>query len=99
MATYGKNNVVTRSSEANITAGYQANVIGFGWTMEFLELLHALPANFVDQLAKEQQERKVAIFHLIVRSVVSRSRSGTGIPPRWRRYPGTHPVGIFPDLP
>jgi alpha,alpha-trehalase len=27
-----KYNVVTRSSETNITAGYKANVVGFGWT-------------------------------------------------------------------
>jgi alpha,alpha-trehalase len=54
-----KYNVVTRSSEANITAGYQANVIGFGWTNGvFLEFLHALPAKMVDQLAKEQLSAK-----------------------------------------
>jgi alpha,alpha-trehalase len=51
-----KYNVVTRSSEATITAGYQANVIGFGWTNGvFLEFLHALPATMVDKLAAEQQ--------------------------------------------
>jgi len=35
-----KYNVVTRSSETNITAGYKANAVGFGWTngvvLEFL---------------------------------------------------------------
>jgi alpha,alpha-trehalase len=39
-----KYNVVTRSSETQVTAGYSANVIGFGWTnATFLELLHSLP--------------------------------------------------------
>ena len=39
-----KYNVVTRSSETNVKAGYAANVIGFGWTnATFVELLHALP--------------------------------------------------------
>ena len=50
-----KYNAVTRSSEANVTAGYQENVIGFGWTNgAFLCLLHALPAEMKDRLAKEQ---------------------------------------------
>ena len=52
-----KYNAVTRSSEANVTAGYQQNVIGFGWTNGvFLSLLHALPADMVDRLTKEQQQ-------------------------------------------
>jgi alpha,alpha-trehalase len=39
-----KYNVVTRSSETNVAAGYAANVVGFGWTnAAFVELLHALP--------------------------------------------------------
>lgn len=38
-----KYNVITRSSETQITAGYQTNVIGFGWTNAvFLELLRGL---------------------------------------------------------
>jgi alpha,alpha-trehalase len=38
-----KYNVVTRSSEASVTAGYQSNVIGFGWTNGVvLELLEGL---------------------------------------------------------
>jgi alpha,alpha-trehalase len=38
-----KYNVVTRSTEANVTAGYQANVVGFGWTnAAFLVMLRAL---------------------------------------------------------
>jgi len=50
-----KYNVATGSSEATITAGYQANVIGFGWTNGvFLVFLHALPADMVDKLSREQ---------------------------------------------
>ena len=49
-----KYNVVTRSSESQVEVGYQANVVGFGWTnAAFLELLHALPREAVDQLDKE----------------------------------------------
>lgn len=48
-----KYNVVTRSSETNVKAGYATNVIGFGWTnAAFVELLHALPPEKVDQLAQ-----------------------------------------------
>jgi alpha,alpha-trehalase len=51
-----KYNVVTRSSETNITAGYKSNVIGFGWTNGvFLELLHGIPAG-----AREKLERPPA---------------------------------------
>jgi len=40
-----KYNVVTRSSETNIKAGYSQNVIGFGWTNAvFLELSYGLPS-------------------------------------------------------
>jgi alpha,alpha-trehalase len=50
-----KYDVVTRSSEAHVSAGYQANVVGFGWTNGvFLELLQELPKAMVDRLAKEQ---------------------------------------------
>jgi alpha,alpha-trehalase len=39
-----KYNVVTRTTETNVTAGYQTNVVGFGWTNGvFLVMLHALP--------------------------------------------------------
>jgi alpha,alpha-trehalase len=39
-----KYNVVTQSSDVKISIGYQANVLGFGWTNgAFLELLHELP--------------------------------------------------------
>ena len=49
-----KYNVVTRSSETNVTVGYAANVIGFGWTnATFLELLHALPPDQVNRVAQE----------------------------------------------
>ena len=49
-----KYNVVTRSSESQVTVGYQANVVGFGWTNgAFLELLHALPKEAVQALEKE----------------------------------------------
>ncbi len=50
-----KYNVLTRSSEAHVAAGYQQNVVGFGWTnAAFLALLHALPPHMVAQLAKAQ---------------------------------------------
>lgn len=50
-----KYNVVSRSSESQVQAGYQQNVIGFGWTnAAFLVFLHELPKNDVDRLAKEQ---------------------------------------------
>ena len=39
-----KYDVLTRSSDVHISAGYQANVIGFGWTNSvYLRLLHSLP--------------------------------------------------------
>lgn len=50
-----KYNVLTRSSETHVTAGYQLNVVGFGWTNGvFLELLRELPQNLTDRLANEQ---------------------------------------------
>ena len=50
-----KYNVVTRSSEAHVSAGYQANVAGFGWTNGvFLEFLQELPKEATDRLAREQ---------------------------------------------
>jgi alpha,alpha-trehalase len=52
-----KYNVVSRSSEAHVELGYQMNVVGFGWTNgAFLELLHGLPKEMVDRLAKEQEQ-------------------------------------------
>jgi len=50
-----KYNAATRSDETHVTAGYEANVIGFGWTNGvFLVLLHELPQEWVDKLAKQQ---------------------------------------------
>jgi alpha,alpha-trehalase len=50
-----KYNVVARSSEAHAELGYSMNVVGFGWTnAAFLELLHGLPKEMVEQLAREQ---------------------------------------------
>ena len=49
-----KYNVVTRSSESQVEVGYQANVIGFGWTNgAFEELLHAVPKQAVENLERE----------------------------------------------
>jgi alpha,alpha-trehalase len=49
-----KYNVVTRSSETQVTVGYSENVIGFGWTNGvFLELLRQLPQEWVKRLAEE----------------------------------------------
>jgi alpha,alpha-trehalase len=50
-----KYNVMARSSEAHAELGYSMNVVGFGWTnAAFLELLHGLPKEMVEQLAREQ---------------------------------------------
>jgi alpha,alpha-trehalase len=50
-----KYDVVKRSSEAHVEAGYAMNVVGFGWTnAAFLELLHGLPKDMVERLAREQ---------------------------------------------
>ncbi len=50
-----KYNLVTRSSESGVHAGYQQNVIGFGWTnAAFLVFLHELPKDMTERLAKEQ---------------------------------------------
>jgi alpha,alpha-trehalase len=52
-----KYNVVTRSSEAHVELGYEMNVVGFGWTnAAFLELLHGLPKEMTDRLAKQQDQ-------------------------------------------
>jgi alpha,alpha-trehalase len=46
-----KYNVVTRSSETHVQAGYTQNVIGFGWTNAvFLVVLHELPAEGTTRL-------------------------------------------------
>ena len=50
-----KYDVITRSSEAHVTEGYQANVVGFGWTNGvYLQLLPALPKAAQEKLAAEQ---------------------------------------------
>jgi len=50
-----KYNAVTRSSETAVKAGYNINVVGFGWTNgAFLVFLHDLPAEMVEKLAGEQ---------------------------------------------
>jgi alpha,alpha-trehalase len=48
-----KYDVVGRSSDTNVTAGYSANVVGFGWTnAAFVELLHSLPPEKIARLAE-----------------------------------------------
>ena len=50
-----KYNAVTRSSETAVKAGYNINVVGFGWTNAvFLIFLHDLPPAMVEKLAAEQ---------------------------------------------
>ena len=50
-----KYDAVTRSSETAVKAGYNINVVGFGWTNAvFLEFLHQLPRTQVEKLATEQ---------------------------------------------
>jgi alpha,alpha-trehalase len=56
-----KYNAVTRSSETQVTAGYHMNIVGFGWTNgAFLELLHDLPVDLVQKLAREQESSATA---------------------------------------
>jgi alpha,alpha-trehalase len=50
-----KYNAVTRSTETAVKAGYNINVVGFGWTNAvFLVFLHDLPQAMVEKLAEEQ---------------------------------------------
>jgi len=50
-----KYNAVTRSSETAVKAGYNINVVGFGWTnAAFLVFLHELPAEMVEKLGEKQ---------------------------------------------
>jgi alpha,alpha-trehalase len=54
-----KYNVVTRSSETPVEVGYQANVVGFGWTnAAFLELLHELPKEKARAFEGQSPEKK-----------------------------------------
>jgi alpha,alpha-trehalase len=56
-----KYNAVSRSSEVAVSAGYNLNVIGFGWTNGvFLNFLHDLPKTKVERLAKEQEQAAAA---------------------------------------
>lgn len=56
-----KYNAVKRSSEVAVSAGYNLNVIGFGWTNGvFLSFLHDLPKPLVERLAKEQDQAATA---------------------------------------
>lgn len=49
-----KYDVVTRSSETHIVAGYAKNVTGFGWTNGvFLVLLRESPPEIAERLKKE----------------------------------------------
>jgi len=49
-----KYNVVTRTSDSQVEYGYSINVVGFGWTnAAFLELLHALPKEQLEGIAKK----------------------------------------------
>jgi len=57
-----KYNVVNRSSDSGVHAGYQQNVIGFGWTnAAFLVFLNELPKDWVDRLAREQSGAKLPV--------------------------------------
>ena len=50
-----KYNAVTRSSETSVKAGYNINVVGFGWTNAvFLIFLHDLPPAMAEKLGAEQ---------------------------------------------
>ena len=50
-----KYNAVTRSSETAVKAGYNINVVGFGWTNAvFLVFLRDLPSAMVEKLSEEQ---------------------------------------------
>jgi alpha,alpha-trehalase len=52
-----KYNAVSRSSEVAVSAGYNQNVIGFGWTNGvFLNFLHELPKAMAERLGKEQEQ-------------------------------------------
>ena len=51
-----KYNVVTRTTDTSLTAGYKANVVGFGWTNgAFLVMLHALPLESQSRLLAGQR--------------------------------------------
>ena len=48
-----KYNVVTGSSDVQVSAGYKTNVVGFGWTNAvYLEMLHLLDSSVTRQLSR-----------------------------------------------
>ena len=50
-----KYNAVTRSSETAVKAGYNINVVGFGWTnAALIVFLHELPKELAEKLDREQ---------------------------------------------
>jgi hypothetical protein len=50
---YEKYNVVTDSSDAQVSAGYKTNVVGFGWTNAvYLEMLHLFDSPVTQQLLR-----------------------------------------------
>lgn len=50
-----KYNAVTRSSETAVKAGYNINVVGFGWSnAAFVVFLHEMPKELVEKLSQEQ---------------------------------------------
>ncbi len=56
-----KYNVVTRSTEAEIQAGYKENVIGFGWTNgAFLAILDQLPREWAERLGSREPAKAAA---------------------------------------
>jgi len=75
-----KYNVVTRSSETHVTAGYKANVVGFGWTNGvFLELLHGLRQDPIEYQAPRtkrggSQSRPMTKLH----GLLSSREAGSG---------------------
>jgi len=49
-----KYDAIRRTSNVHVQAGYDVNVIGFGWTNGvFITLLHALPEEWLERLATE----------------------------------------------
>src|SRR4029077_2840540 len=64
-----KYNALKRSSEVNVTAGYSANVVGFGWTNgTYIVLLHELPSLTI----KIRSDRARQVFQSV--SGISRTR-------------------------
>ncbi len=50
-----KYNAATRSSETAVKAGYNINVVGFGWTnAAFIVFLHEMPKELAEKLGHDQ---------------------------------------------